>query len=298
MKLYLYRINDSYLLAEGYGKDYLIDGKLVKNFDKGWLPEKPKEIKLLEERERVVRYGDLSPEEFERERKKLLKGNIFSEGEFIFENLEDEYKYRKFLQEHPPIKEQYTEYIDCEIVEYDITGRTDIEYIKPFRLIGKKPVSKEGKVLYQYTPEPYKMAQEIGKKLGFEEVTEEIYDLRRRTKGKKWAVPSHSRDNLRFLMINGNYTEYETLKFHGVIGSWEECYKQYEKDYKSIEKLFLRALKEIESKNQPIDKAAVLRFLEEIKRGIRRIKARAQSGINPLAIVSQIDEFIEKITEK
>jgi len=295
MKLYLYKIKNSYLLKDGDGGDYLIDGKLVKNFYEGWLSGKPKSIKRIVKKKRTVNYGGLSPEEYKRRVEELLSKAIgFDEyDEPIWGNLDDEYAYKKFVYDHPPKEEEYVDYEDCEIVEYDITGRTDIKWIQPFRYLGKEPVNDEGKVLYRYKANPYEMAQEIAKKLGFKEVEDGDVE---NTVGRKWSVPKSGRDTLRFLQINGKYADYESLPcFCSVVGTWEECYKKYVEHYTAIEKLFKQVEKEIEAVGKPVDKATVIDFLQILKKFLQDMKVKANSKVYPYTLIKRIDDFIEKL---
>jgi len=294
MKLILYKINGSYLLKGGSGQDFLIDGREVKSFTEGWLEEKPKEVKVKREKRRAVAYGDLTPEEFNKKKENLLKKAVSYDeyNELLWATLEDEYK--KFIQEHPAKIEKYIDYEECEIIEYDITGRTDIKWIKPFRFIGENPVNNRNEVLYLYNPYYYEMAQEIAKKYGFEEVKDSSF-TREDTLGKKWSVPDHSRGDLRFLKINGHYPFKKGLTSIRIKGTFDECYKQFQEDYRKIEKVFRDALTELEAKGKSFDKAKVIVFLRDVKRRIKDLDIKRKDYVAKKVLLEKIEEFINII---
>ena len=156
---------------DGMSYDYRINGKEYKDVKKVWFDEEPKIIEKIRDDTKIVAYGDLTPEEYETRLEELLKELKFTEDEWgnkTFDELEDEYKYKKFVKEHHPKYESYRVYVSLEIIIYDITGRTDISYIVPNRYIGKEEIDINKKeILYNYFPDPPKMFQEIAEKYGF-----------------------------------------------------------------------------------------------------------------------------------
>lgn len=293
-KVILYKVNGSYILKTEYGKqNLLVDGKRILSFDEGWIGRRPKEIKRIVKKTRVSRYGDLSIEEYEKKRKEFESKGIYDPDtdKYVFPDLNDKYAYEQFLDTHPTVFEEYEDYEPVEIVEYDITGRLDLEpYIVPYRYIGKEPV-KDGKILYKYIPNPYKMARKIANELGF---VESKYD--NLPEGKFWYVPNHSRDTLEFMKINGHYVDYKSLPmFTGVVaGTWNECYAKYKHHYDSIKKLFLIELKRIEE-GKNVDLGKVLDFLYDVKKSLSNIEPKSKSYSTYRSLSNKIDKFIDKL---
>ena len=168
----LYKLNGSYLLKHsGYGSSIVeVDGKRFLDFKEGWLDKKPANVVLISKGRRVKNYGSLSVEEYFQALDGITPEKKDCGGSPIF-TPEERYAYDKFLEAYQPVYEDYEEQTIPTIVEYDITGDLSNPYIKPFRFLGQEPV-KNGKVVYSYAPIPYKMAQDIAKQFGFEEVAD------------------------------------------------------------------------------------------------------------------------------
>lgn len=295
MKATLKRVNGSYLLeADSYSPVTVeIDGKRVKDFKTGWIPSKPQSVKLVENKRRVLKYGDLSVDEYKAKLEELTKGQ---DEDGYFSNIDDEYAYKKFVQDNPAEYEDYEDIQELELVEYDITGKTDNPFIIPYRFIGKE-VSKDGAVLYQYNAQPYKLAQQITTELGLEEVPDKsTWGNNDNTKGKKWLCPSHSRDNLRFTKVNGHYAGYDGLRFYGIsAGTYEECLTKYEEHYRVIKDMFLNELRKLNAEGAGYDKAQVITKLEGFMNLVREIDAKRGSKIQPGVVVRRIKEFINEL---
>jgi len=292
MKVYLKKINDKYMVETDYYSGVImeINGKRFSDFKSGWIPQKPKTIKIIEKKTRVISYGNLKPEDYEREIEKL--GVIKDEeGYPIFENLEQEYAYKKFCVNHEKVYEEYEEKITPEIMEWEITGRIDNEFITPFRFLGKKDV-KDNETLYEYKPDPYKMAQTIANKLNLEEVSENVWGDN--TQGMKWSIPDHSKKDLQFTKIAGEYADYHSLpKFRGIsYGTWEECEKVYNRDYKAIKNMFEWGVAKFKAKGKNFDKAKMIKELESLKSMVNRINPKVKSELKPYFVVNEINKLI------
>jgi hypothetical protein len=290
MKVYLKKINKEYLVeTENHYKVTIeIDGKRFLDFKEGWISQKPKTIQIIKKETRVIFYGELTPEDYQVEIDKLIPSKDNYDYP-VFDNLDQEYAYKKFQENHKAIYEDYEEKIAPEIIEWDITGRTDNEFIIPFRFIGKAEV-KDNETLYEYTPNPYKMAQEIAKKLKLKEIEDG------KTNGMEWCVPDHSRDSLRFTNIAGNYANYESLPgFHKTTGTWNECEEVYNKHYNAIKSMFEKEIKRLNSVGKKYDKAKIMGELELLKNMISKINVKTKSDIKPFEVVSKINKIIENL---
>lgn len=295
MKAVLKKVNGSYLLeVNSYSPVTIeVDGKRVKDFKAGWLPIKPQSVKLVENRRRVVRYGALSVDGYEARLKELTKSR---DEEGYFSNIDEEYTFKKFVQDNPAEYEDYEDIQEFELVEYDVTGKTDNPFIIPYRFIGKEG-GEDGAVLYQYNAQPYKLAQQIATELGLEEVPNETsWGNSDNTKGKKWSCPSHSRDNLQFTKVNGHYAGYDGLRFYGIsAGSYEECLKRYNEHYRVIKEMFQNEIRKFDAEGKGYDKAQVLIKLEQFMNLVDQIDAKRGSKIQPNTVARRIKEFINDL---
>lgn len=292
-RIILKKINDSYLLEFPFKADIEIDGKRILDFKEGWLSEKPKTIKLLKTEKKPIKYGKYSPDEFSKKLDSLVSSYDYY-GKPIFETLEDEYKYKKLKQENPPEYVEETIKEDLEIVEYDITGRTDNPFIKPFRFVGKEPI-KEGKILYKYEPNPYEMAQSIAKQLGFSEVKGIMSVMF--TKGKKWSVSESHHDTLEFLNINGEYVpKAELPTFYPIYaGTYEECLREYNNQMAKLRKIFEDRKNKIELKGKSFDAYEVVDRLEKIRDRMKIIKTLRKYTMDYGALKTEVDNLIYEI---
>lgn len=303
MEIIIKKVVDKYLitLPNHYtSRVFIVDDQTITKQTSGeekiWSDIKPSKIQVSEEKKKVTSYGNLSVDAYEAKKLELRKGVYVDDGYDIFPTLESEFEYKKFIQEHQPNYVSYTDIIDCKLLFIDITGRVDNPYIVPFRYLGGKDVNDS---LYRYTPQPYKLAQEIATKYGFTEVEDKTFN-NDNTKDMKWSVPYHSRESLRFIKINGSYEDSainlpkhgSEPKFYGVTaGTWEECEKAYNSHYEALDYLFRQAKAKYKAIGQDIDRAKVIKELESIGSLINRIDAKAKSEITPRNVINRINAF-------
>jgi hypothetical protein len=247
----LYNINGSYMLDLGYTDMVMIDGERYNVIDKAWLPNKPTEAYLLRTARRPSCYGELTPSEYEIQSGNLRNGHVVydSDGCEKWDTLENEFSYRKFVNEHPVTMEEYEEREPIEFLEINISGRTDNKYIKPLRLLGKIQDAKEDECLYSYSPNAYEMAVEIGLELGITAIHDWQMDRQFPNDGKLYfSVPDHSKDDLEFMQINKKYVHHNFKRltsFRGIaIGKWDECEKAYRDNCNAIRSVFQNAINE------------------------------------------------------
>jgi len=296
----VWKLGDVYVIHPLRRGDYLIDGKLVEGLTLAQSPHRPKEIKRLIRNRVIKSYGNLSPDEYRIQLEHLKKEyGIFvdEDGDCIFPNLDAEYTYRKFQEQHPPVFEDVVEYVSCEIRECNIEGKTDNPFIKPLRLVSEdyKRIVREGKLVYVYTPNFYKMGQLVASNLGLKEV----FDNREKMEPDEWDVPEYSRrdGSLKFLRIGGKFADYASLPpATGVIGTWEECYQRFKEHWQAIERVFKIGIAKV-SKN-PIDIGAEITFLETILSSLNDIQVKKNSLFQFRSIKKKLREHIERLAEK
>ena len=288
----LYKLNGSYLLKHsGYGSNIVeVDGKRFLDFKEGWLDKKPNTIVLISKGRRIKEYGSLSVEEYEKALEGITPEKRDCGGNPVF-TPEERYAYDKFHEAYPPTYEDYEEQSIPTIVEYDITGNLSNQYIKPFRFLGNEPV-KDNKVVYSYSPIVYKMAQEVSKQFGFEEVEDRYSD---NTKGMKWSVPNHSKESLEYLKINGHYANSKVYCNGIAYGTYEECLGAYLKHIDSISAIFQHEKDMMNAVGIPVDKEVVVRKLESLKKRIAKIDTKRNSEEYPNTICANISELINII---
>ena len=291
MKVYLKKINNEYLVeVEHYsGITTEIDGKRFLDFKKGWIPQKPQIIQIIENKTRTTSYGELKPEDYKIEIEKLIPKKD-EDGYPVFDNLDQEYAYKKFNESHKAIYENYEEKTIPEIIEWEIKGRTDNEFIIPFRFIGKIEV-KDNETLYEYKPSPYKMAQAIAKELKLKEVYGE------NTSGMEWVTPDHSKKDLRFTKIAGKYADFDSLpRFYSVTcGTWNECEKAYKLHYNAIKNMFQKEIKRLNLEGKKYDKAKILEELNLLIGVVRRMDVKVKSDTKPYEVIRKINKLIEDL---
>jgi len=295
------KIIDKYLIESGlYNTDLEVDGYLIEGIERNesfWTNEEPKEIIKLEKTTRVISYGELTPEEYPEQLEKA-KGNYSYDwnSDIKFDSLDDEFVYKKFLEEHKPVIEQYTKRTPIDFTVVEITGRTDNKFITPYRFL-RKENHQVNDSLYEYIPEPMEMAREIANEYGFVEVEDG-----KETKGLYWSVPNHSKDTLRFLKINGLYSHSKLPqwrnepKFAGIsAGTWEECEKAYKVHVRLIDCVFKEAKTIYLAQGVGIDLAKVTEKLQYFTNLVGRIDAKSRSEVNPRTVQNLILEFKQEL---
>ena len=284
------QINDSFLLETGansyWAKDYVIDGVRHEKVHGSYvLAECPREIYHVCTKERVVSYGELSPEDYRLAEREILNGK--SDEDYL--DFETEYKLKKFRAEHQAKFEQveYSEPVEFEV--HNITGNVSNPFIVPYRYLGKEPI-KEGKVLYRYTPNPWVMAKQIAEKYGFKE------ELESKPGTKTFCCPSHSTKDLRFLKISNKYVFYEnSISTSSLDGSYGECLERYERDWNRIDKEFSNQNIILNSVGESFDKKMVIEELQSLRRTVNSMITTSKSPVSRMKATCEIDALLVKI---
>jgi hypothetical protein len=136
------------------------------------------------------------------------------------------------------------------------------------------------------------MAQEVSKQFGFEEVEDRYSD---NTKGMKWSVPNHSKESLEYLKINGHYANSKVYCNGIAYGTYEECLGAYLKHIDSITDIFQHEKDMMNAVGIPVDKEAVVKRLESLKKRVAKIDAKRNSEEHPNTICANITELINTI---
>lgn len=295
-RIELYCINGKYLIkADFSNNDFLIDGKRYLEVTSAWLPEKPKEAFVISTDSRAVSYGDLTPEQYNEKIKELRSHIVSSDDDYEkWDSLESEFAYKKFCSEHPAKWENYEKREPIEFIEIEITGRDDNKYIRPYRLIGKWPVKKDKGCLYAYFPTAYDMAVDLGLEYGIKDLDDSTMEHSFPKDGNLYfSVPNHSKKDLEFMKINGEFVHYplkHSRYFMGLsAGTWEECEAAYKRDCDVIRGIFEKAIAERNRKSLATvgDLVKTLNRLEEIIESIMPSKGSSRQKINALNVIGE-----------
>lgn len=277
LKINVYKVNDKYLMKlDGYGTipKIKINGIIHEDFKEGYTNKKPLQVYNIVSMREISHYINsdstnhkvMTKEARDKEYEELLKKckSNDDDDDYLWETLEDEYNYRKFIKMWTPVFKESIVNEKVKLVYHDISGNHSNKYITAYRFLGSIK-TKDEETLYQYNPNPYELAQSIAGELGFKEVDDRAYG--KETKGMKWSVPDHSKSKLQFLKVNGEYTDYKSLgDFHGVVvGTFKECEDVYKSQEQKIRNLFTKELKKLKAKGQAFDKHKVIKELENIR---------------------------------
>lgn len=222
--------------------------------------------------------------------KELRSKGYDDDDGWVFEDIEDEIRHRRFLNEWSGVYKEHLEEIEeeWEVFEYPESKN---KYINSYRTIGKglEPI-------FNYTPNPVQMLRDIAKEFGFEEVSDQTFkDV---TRGKKFSISSHS--GIDYAKFNDNYlfTGNNKIGFFGITGTYQECEARFQTDWNKI----YNKVKEsyILLENDPltdIKSAWVLKVLQNIKEKANKVDSvkKTYSEQNNLLkyINDKLSEFVK-----
>lgn len=255
--------------------------------------QEPTEIISYSSHRNLIKYlhadsSILNVEEYNVEIEKLTV-DMDEDGEFS--DLEKEYEYKRFISKWKPQYEIEEVSAPVEFFIANIVGRTDNEFIRPFRLLGLNHPHDAQEPMYRYTPDAYKLVKVIADKYGFTEVKDS------NASGKTWSVPVHSRNDMKFSKINGEYKPLCPLKLYGVnIGTWDECNKQFQMHYKSVEDIFKLTVSCIENPRLfEHERIEFVKLLDKLSSNIRGLdyKVKDRDKYRSLSkILKQMNEVL------
>lgn len=282
-KVQISKVNDRYLLEVKQwspAERLVIDGVEHRDVKDGWLSSEPVSIAVRRVRTVTDGYrnkdsGDvLSVEIYDAQAGEWLSHR---DSDWNWDDLDAEFSYRKFTAAHERMThdEDYDE--PCDVVRVDITGRTDNPHIAPLRMLQSEVPDCP---LYKYTPNLVKMAEDVGRELGFERIEDKLWDTSAQPVGAVWSVPTHSHKDLEFMKIDGHY-EYAKgdFQYPGLaVGTWEECEEKYNRHVAIIRRRFANALAR-SSRVRPESATlfALKKDADELSKAVARIKPMSKS---------------------
>lgn len=260
---------------------YRFDGELLtvkENYEEIVFEKLPKLIEKMESYYNTIDYVDeqgnhISIEEYTKQKNALLSKATYDEKSGFFNNIDDEYAYKKFynkykaytLETYRPIKVLKLE----EVVEIPIE---DPKYIKPLRYFGGDITNPICQLLVNHL----ELIREIGTKHGFEEVINSS-----NTKGYKWTCEKYS--GLEFFKINDTYVikDYELNSGDIVFsmkGTYAECKIKLNNLIALIESKFLEQKSIIKSQSfKTKERGTMIEFINTLIYSLKNLDVPIKS---------------------
>lgn len=286
------------------GGEYIINGQrysLPNSYNNKIEIKEIKELRKINITTITIAYFDeikqeqLTVEKYTQIKKELEDKRIINDyGELEFTNLDDEYNYKKFIQNCKPIHKTIETISDNlkPAEEIEIIYDTRNKYIKCnyFTEKHKKPF------LYYYDREQAlkDIVENKFKELGFEFAGECHY---RETKNKKiWGNSTHS--VIRFVVAFNTYIfgdKYNNCS--GITNSLEECIKYYEEDKEDIENTIMRKYNEEYAKIEKDKLIALPKLVNDLEYRLNRIHTYKTSSTDYWKAKKAVQEMQELINE-
>lgn len=286
------------------GGEYIINGQkysLPKYYDNKIEIQELKELKKVNTTQIVVEYFDeinqkkITVKEYAKRKRELEDKRLENDyGELEFEDLDDEYNYKKFVQYCKPIYKTIETISDNlqPAEEIEIIYDTNNKYIK-CRYFTEK---EKEPFLYYYNRE--QALKDIVKnkfnELSFEFIGDCDY---KQTKNKKvWGNSENS--GIRYVKAFGTYVfgdAYDNCR--GITESLDKCIEYYEEDKKNLESVIMRRYNEEYAK---IDKEKLMALPELVNNleyrlnKIHTYKTSSTDYWNARKTISAIQELINE----
>jgi hypothetical protein len=280
------------VLSAGWNSWYEIDGVKFKDAQDVVFQEPPEYSWKFTTNSRLHNYkrddGQLLSIESYKEKIGELTKDCACSGEPIFDSLEQEYEYKKFVQSCQPV---YVEDITKEPVKLDFQeyGESRNKYIVSMRFVGQD-ISN---CLFQYIPNAVLMAQEVAREYGFEQIEDNTWNDK--TKGFKFSIPTHS--GIRYMKVNAQYVCDDTFRLSSVsAGTLSECEEAYKKDRAKLESLFSKQKSLIETRD--FDAQAFYADILTLEGKIRSIDYRRNAVMNYRGALNFAEAIKEKLLSK
>lgn len=216
---------------------------------------------------------EISVKEYENIKEKLLsKSYKDDEGDIYFDDLDDEYNYKKFLKTHKGIYKTIENISDnIELAEEIVTYKTGNKYIESCYFNEKE----NEPLLYKYDRE--KAYLDIVKnkfnQLGFEFAGNCHYN---QTQDKKiWGNSEHS--GIRYVTAFGTYIFNDGFKTSTIRGTLEDMLATYEKDKELIEGIIMRKYNENFAKLNKDKLNQLPDLVNELQYRLNKIKPKKDS---------------------
>jgi hypothetical protein len=262
----------------------------------------PTEIKVTITTKTKAGYRDdkndkaISVEQYDALLNKITSKGGYEEYRWEFDNIDDEYEYKKFTQTWQPVYEDVKE--EIVFTDFDIVDEivSEFEYIRPVCSIVNNP----DEMLFILTPTPMLILTEVAEKLGYRFIADNSYGrLGEKEKLKTISVSNHS--GYQYTKINGNYiNDEETRKFNSIRefrGSYAECLQEKERQVK----LAYEILKPYDDRlnQKKVDQVTVgelLSYLSNLKNRVGALDVKKTNYSTQRGILGSIQTKIDELT--
>ena len=258
------------------------------------------EVREITETKVIVKYvkgeEEMTIDEYKNIENEILQHRHWNEyDEPEWDNLEDEFEYKKLITYWNPIYRTVQEFSDPLKVEEvtELKYNTDNKFIKNIFLNGEntKDIS-----LYTYNlPEARKyIVSEIFKNLGFKYEDNISY---MRTEGKKiWSNSTHS--VIRYVVAFGRYIFDDSWgDKYTPRGTLEDMQKKYKDDYNEIKKIIMSHYNKTFGKidKDEFDFVGLIDNLNSLRSTVRSIDSKVKTQGYQTKAVNKLDRMIEEI---
>lgn len=208
-------------------------------------------------------------DDFFRQEAELLEH--YEEDVDIWDTLEDEFEYRKFMQnvvERIYEEIRTTNTIEFEIVSLEADGDIPV-YTRPLRLsdcqLGKKSIA-----LWNYKPSALDLCIIVGKEYEFVFIGKD----EKPTAKFEWSLPTHSADKLGFIQTYRGYAEYRMVegRLRSCIGTLEECRTVHAENMKLLRAFWTHEL----------DKLSAVKLTAATKGKVYDLAAQAKRNLDAI----------------
>lgn len=261
----------------------------------------PTEIKVTTTRKVKTTYVDnegfvINPSKYEELLQKITSKGEYDDYQWEFDNIDDEYEYKKFLQTWKSVYQDIKE--EVVFTDFDIVSTiiSEYDYITPIISIVNEPDD----MLFLYSPSPTLILTEVAEKLGYQFITDNSYGrLRESEKLKTITVSTHS--GYQYTKINGNYiNDEEKRKFNSVRefrGTYTECLEEKDRQVKlAYEILKPYADRLIQRKLNQVTVGELLTYLSHLKNRVGSLDVKKVDLVNQRTIMGNIQTKIDELT--
>lgn len=257
--------------------------------------EEPKSIIKIDWKTVVVDYRNadgavLSPAEWTNQIHALKLKEKCIDDEYIWDSLEDEFAYRKFLQEWTPTYAQEKVETPYQIV-YKKLPVSKYTFIVPLYQFGKEGISNPH---CYYLPPVMEMITAAAQKYGFERVEDRTFGGEN-TAGKKWSMGT---TGFRFIKINGTYrcNDGDEKRVQARTDTYGNCVALYAEHCKLFDNMFAQQARIIEK--QPLEESerkTLLENLKKVRSYLKDVEPKSKSYSDFNIARNQLDAVIESL---
>ena len=231
--------------------------------------------------------GYLTVEEYNNHVRELCCKGDYEEYEWVFLDLEDEIRYKRFIKDWRPITIQEEVITDYEIIFVEVPV-SEYEDIQP--LASMEDIDSCEKAMFIYKPNPKKYLADYCESLG---MVFEPNDYKKTLNSYGW-----SSSGVDYAKINGEYLFLgdNKPKMYQKTAKYQECIDKMNQDIKFIKDnvdLFLR--KNDKTPLSEIERGSYYKNLISIKSDINKLEVNKKHWSDKSYLINRIQKLIESI---